>query len=182
MGQQADSSIRHLTDLMARFDNAMLVTHSESAPAGLHGRPMSIADVGQTGDIWFLTSTDSAKTQELAYNNEVLVTLQGPSTHVVVQGAVQIVFDRKKIDEIWHESFKIWFPEGSSDPTITLLRVRVQSAEFWDMKTANRVRYVWEATKAYLTQQPLEEVSGMHGVVTPDIINNDKVTTTASRR
>ena len=181
MGQQADTSIRHLKDLIARFDNAILVTRNESAPAGLHGRPMAIADVGPKSDLWFITSIDSVKTQELAYNNEVLVTFQGPSAYVVIQGVAQIVSDRQKIEELWHEAFKVWFPEGSGDPSITLVNVRVASAEFWDMKTANRIRYVWEATKAYFQHASLKEIPGMHGVVTPSVDMGAPIST-ASRR
>ena len=61
------------------------------------------------------------------------------------------VDDRAKIAELWDESWKIWFPAGKDDPTLTLLRIRGETGEYWDNSGFNGIKYLLEAGKAYLT-------------------------------
>ena len=49
-----------------------------------------------------------------------------------VSGEASIVADRAKIDELWSPAMKLFFPEGKDDPKLRLIRVRAESAEYWD--------------------------------------------------
>ena len=41
--------------------------------------------------------------------------------------------DPAKARELWSPFLKAWFPQGLDDPDLVLIRVEVESAEFWDV-------------------------------------------------
>ena len=49
-----------------------------------------------------------------------------------VAGRASIVNDRAKIEELWSPAMKLFFPGGKDDPDLCLIRVEVDSAEYWD--------------------------------------------------
>lgn len=165
MGQKPDTSTRRLADIVKRFDNAILVTRNDSAPVGLHGRPMSIAKVDGDADLWFITSIDAPKSRELEAHPEALVTLQGPSTYVVLQGIARVSQDRAKIDELWDKTYDVWFPNGKDDPDVAVVHVTISAGEFWDLRPAKRVKYLWEAAKAWFRHDTPKDLGGIHGTV-----------------
>jgi len=50
---------------------------------------------------------------------------------VSVVGTAQVVRDRGKIESLWHPQATVFFPGGKDDPDLRLLRIRVDSAEYW---------------------------------------------------
>ncbi len=68
-----------------------------------------------------------------------------------MSGRGTLVRDQAKINEVWKEPFKVWFPGGKTDPEIALIAVTLDEAEFWDNQGMNKVQYVFESAKAYLT-------------------------------
>jgi len=154
---------KQLKELLEGFDTAMLVTR---LPTGeLRSRPMSIADKNGTSEIWFASELDTAKIAELERDPHVNVSLQRERAFVSLSGRADVVRDRKKIDELWHEYMKIWFPKGKDDPSLCLVRVEVHTAEFWDAEGAKGLRYLFEAAKAYIKGTTPAEVEGQHGTV-----------------
>jgi general stress protein 26 len=137
-----------LRDLLADFGTAMLVTRT---PAGqLRSRPMAVADVESDGTLWFLTQREAAKVDEIGHDHQVNVALQTNLKFVSISGRATAVDDRKKVDEIWNEAWKHWFPEGKEDPSLLLLRVDGQTGEYWDNSGTSGIKYLIEAGKAYL--------------------------------
>ena len=51
----------------------------------------------------------------------------------------------------------MWFPKGPDDPAICLIRVGVESAEYWDAPAASWV-YAYGYVKARLTGEPPHNV------------------------
>lgn len=152
----------HLKELLESFDTAMLMTHhAEKA----HARPMAIASVEGTNTIWFVTSMDSPKADEIRKDSRVSATFQSSRRYVALSGTAELVDDRTKLDELWRPSWKVWFPNGKDDPSITLIRVTVKDAEYWDNAGTKGIRYVFEAAKALLrhTTPTVHEI--LHGRV-----------------
>jgi general stress protein 26 len=137
-----------LYDVIKDFDNAMLVTTATSGRD--HARPMHIAEVREDGDIFFATSMDSPKITEIAVNPEVVVTFQGDRQFAAVYGRAELVKDRNLIEHLWSEAWKVWFPEGKSDPTLCLIRVDGREGEYWDNAGVQGIKYAFEAAKAYI--------------------------------
>jgi general stress protein 26 len=146
----AQDDVRKLIGLLRDFDTAMLITHAGNDR--LHGRPMAVAQVEDNGDLWFLSGFDTPKTMEIQGNDHVLVTFQeGRDKVITVSGRAQVERDPLKIEELWREHFKVWFPQGKDDPNLVLIHVRGQEAEYWDNAGANKVAYAFEALGAYMT-------------------------------
>lgn len=155
---------KHLHELLESFDTAMLITrHREK----LHARPMAVASVEGTNCVWFVSSIDSPKADEIREDPRVSATFQKERRFVALSGRAELVRDRAKIDALWKEAWRVWFPNGKNDPSIALIRVNVEDAEFWDNAGAKGVRYVFEAVKGLIARERPVPVEDQHGRVRP---------------
>jgi general stress protein 26 len=127
-----NDNIRHLANLIKDVEIAMLTT--TQADGKLVSRPLGTQQVEFDGDLWFATGADSEKVAEIKANPRVNVAYASASrnTYVSVSGKASIVADKAKIDELWSPAMKIFFPGGKDDPNLRLIRVRAESAEYWD--------------------------------------------------
>jgi hypothetical protein len=75
----------------------------------------------------------------------------GWKSSVYISGTASVIQDRAKIDEIWNERYKVWFPNGKDDPSIALIHVRGKEAQYWDQSGASKLKYLYEAVHAYAT-------------------------------
>ena len=100
----------------------------------LHGRPMYTCGPDDRGDLWFFTEKDAQKVTEINANNQVGLAYSDPdkATYVTIAGTAAVVTDQAKIKELWREDFRGFFPKGPEDPAIALLRVTIESGEYWD--------------------------------------------------
>lgn len=157
--------LRTFKDLLSRFDTGMLITHVGNND--LHGRPMAVAQVDEQCDIWFVTDIDSPKMNEIRNNDQVMVTFQNKRDEfVTLTGRAELVRDPQKIDELWQEGFKVWFPGGKSDPNLGLIHVRAIQGEYWDNAGANKVSYLFESLRAYAQgDKPNIREGSQHGRV-----------------
>jgi general stress protein 26 len=121
-----------LAKLIRDIPYAMLTTVTEEGK--LHSRPMATQQVDFDGDLWFFTDDSSPKVFELYQNRHVNVTYVDADSHkyVAVCGTGEIVKDRAKIDELWSAPLKAWFHNGKNDPHLALIKVSVDSAEYWE--------------------------------------------------
>lgn len=104
----------------------------------LRSRPMQTQDFDFDGDLWFFTSSETHKTEEIIKDNRVNVSYAAPddNTYISVSGTASIVKDREKIEELWTPVYKAWFPKGLDDPNLILLKVSVEQAEYWDSSSS----------------------------------------------
>jgi general stress protein 26 len=151
-----------LMALLKSFRNAMLVTQANNK---LRSRPMALLKVEDNGDLWFITGIDSGKVDEIQHHPEVNVCLQEDGKYLSLCGQASLVRDRAKIDELWTEEAKVWFPKGKDDPNIGLIRVTPTEGEYWDNAGIQGIKYVVEAVKAYVTGTTPEIDQGLHGSV-----------------
>lgn len=147
--------------LLQTFHTAMLITHT--AEDTMHARPMEIAKADAECHLWFFTDGTSPKSHEIRQDQQVLVTFQKDhQKYLSLTGLAQLVTDRSTIGSLWQEDYRVWFPNGVDDPNLTLVHVIPQFAEFWDNSGTQGIKYLYEATKAYLTR------------TTPDIDEGDQ--------
>lgn len=161
---KSSSLAERFEDLLAGFDHAMLI--STAGDGSLHARPMAIAAQEETGKLYFATSRQSAKTDEVARQPRVSITMQGDGLYLAVAGTARIVADPGRIRELWQAGWKLWFPDGPDDPKLVLLEVEPERAEYWDRTGVRRLEFLWEAGKAMVTGRALDDetLSG-HGKV-----------------
>ncbi|MBL8850056.1 MAG: pyridoxamine 5'-phosphate oxidase family protein [Planctomycetaceae bacterium] len=143
-----------LQKLLERFSQAMLVTRT--ADGHLRARPMALADVDEAGDLWFATARDSTKIEEIHFDRNVCVTFQDSSHYLSVGGLARCETDRDRIDELWQETWRIWYPNGKDDPALTLLVVEAHTGEYWDNSSVEGLKYLFNAGKALLSGERIE--------------------------
>lgn len=144
----ATDTNERLSDLINDFSEAMLVTHLEDH--SMRGRPMRMAKIETDGDLWFVTEGDSAKTDEIEKHPQVAVIFQSGSKYVSLSGTATITRKQSKINELWSEAWKVWFPEGKNDPNLMLLKVEAEQGEYWDNSGVRGLTYAFKAGQAYL--------------------------------
>lgn len=124
--------LRTLSGLIEGIEVAMLTTRT--ADGGLVSRPLQTLKMDAGGDLYFFTAADSGKVDELLAHPDVNLGYANPSKqrYVSVRGHATIERDRARIEELWSPAAKAYFPQGKDDPNLVVLRVRVDSAEYWD--------------------------------------------------
>jgi len=161
MQDSREEAIVKLKDLIEDIDFAMLTTVNGGQ---LRSRPMSTQKSDFDGDLWFFTSDNTHKVDEIERDNRVNVAYAKPedNVYISVSGKAQLVKDREKIEELWNPILKAWFPKGLDDPTLSLLKVSVEEAEYWDSPSSTIVQLVG-FVKALVTGKPAD--GGDHGKV-----------------
>jgi general stress protein 26 len=152
-----------LFDLLKAFETAFLVT-ARSAGA-FHARPMAVAELQHGGDMYFSTTIESPKIVEIQTNPSVLVTFQNNSQFAVITGKAEVVRDREEINRLWKEAWRVWFPEGMDDPSLCLLKIAADEAEYWDNSGAQGLKYVFEGVKALVKGKQPEFDEKQHAKV-----------------
>ncbi|MBA4058682.1 MAG: general stress protein, partial [Marivirga sp.] len=79
-----------------------------------------------------------------------------------VYGKASITRDRKKIDELWTDTAKAWFPEGKDDPRVTVVKVTPEEGFYWDTKDGKLISTIKILASA-VTGKTLEE--GVEGTI-----------------
>jgi len=148
--EKTKESQEHFYDLVSKFSDAMLVSHTLNCK--FHARPMKIVKVEKDSGIYFLTSVNAPKVDEVKTNDLVLLTMQSGSTFISLNGCAQVCQDRNKIGSLWSEGFRPYFPSGPDSPELCLLKVTPQTGEYWDISgIMNKLSFAFELGRAYLT-------------------------------
>ena len=134
----------------------------------LHSRPMFTHKPEADGTLWFFTEHDSQKVDEVQQNRHINLGYANPddNLYVAITGTAQVVTDRAKIKELWSESLRGWFPQGSDDPNIALLCVTIDKGEFWDSPNSTLLR-AYTYLKAVTTGERYQPGPDQQSVVIP---------------
>jgi general stress protein 26 len=128
-----NADFQKLREMIKDIDFCMLTTLDENSD--LHSRPMSLnGEADQEGNLWFFTQGHSHKVSEINKTPKCNVSFAKPDDHryVSITGKASLVTDKAKIEELWQPTLKAWFPKGTEEPDIALLRVSIEKAEYWD--------------------------------------------------
>jgi len=141
MADNRNEAIKKLNELIEGIDFCMLTTMDGGY---LRSRPMSTQKFEFNGDLWFFTSDDTHKMDEIKADDRVNVAYSKPddNCYVSVSGNAEMVKDRAKIEELWSPILKAWFPDGLDDPHLCLLKVSVEQAEYWDAPSSKIIQLV----------------------------------------
>ena len=133
-----DEAIRTLAGMIQDIPVAMLTT---TGMGRLRSRPMVTQRAPFDGFLWFLTARSAGKTGEIHDRQSVHVTFVSPgeSRYVWASGTAALVDDAAKVRELWHPGYQPWFPGGPGDPSVSLIKVRVEEAGYWDPATSRMV-------------------------------------------
>jgi len=128
-----------ISELVKGIHIAMMTTVAKDGT--MSSRPMAVQDEPFAGTLWFLTRNTSDKVEEIATDQHVTLTFAEPkdSKYITLKGRASTQQDRAKIKELWNPMYKAWFPGGEDDPEITVLRVDVSEADYWEASSSKVV-------------------------------------------
>jgi len=137
-------AMSRLRDLIMDIRVAMVTT--EGADGTLRSRPMYAQQTEEDGDLWFATSRDSDLVKEVQDKARIIATFADTSSHryVVIRGEGHVNRDQTKIQELWNPAMDAWFPDGPTDPALTLVHLQAERADVWDSPAgpARLINYV----------------------------------------
>jgi general stress protein 26 len=116
-------------------------------------------------DAYLITDTDSVKVDEIDKNPHALLTFQSAKQFASVKGEITIDHDRAMLETMWKEVWKVWFPKGIADPRIALLKFMAHEGEYWDNAGLKGLKYVFDATKAYISGERPKSDSDRHNKI-----------------
>ena len=139
-----------VAELVKEIKFAMMTTEDEDGT--LRSRPMSTMQMDADGNLWFFTALSSSKIDEATQHRQVNLSYAriDKQDYLSVSGTAEIVRDKDKMKALWTPWIKPWFPDGLDDPDLTLLKVRIQEAEYWDAP-GNAMKRLYGLAKGAMT-------------------------------
>ncbi|HEY1148080.1 MAG TPA: pyridoxamine 5'-phosphate oxidase family protein [Pseudoduganella sp.] len=141
-----------------------MLTTSDDMRA-LTSRPLTLQELDEDGNMWFFVSDEEQFTRELLNNPLVNASFTDVDDHlyVSVSGYAELVRDRNKAEELWNTMAQAWFPQGVDDPHLALLKLVIDTAEYWDTGSSKMVT-LFAMAKAALTGQPPRNLGEHHRI------------------
>ena len=153
-----------LWELVKDIRFAMFTTRTDGR---LRSRPMTTqnSEVDERSSLWFFMSRGSDAVGDLESDPVVNVAYADPGrdAYVSVSGEAAVVEDRAKKEQLWSRLAEAWFPDGVDDSELALVEVRIEDAEYWDVKES-KVTQLFKMAKAAVVSEPPSGM-GEHGEV-----------------
>ena len=125
-------------------------------PGGkLTSRPMTLQEVEFDGNLGFFAERDADGLAHLPASPQVNVGVGSGGTWVSLTGRADVVTDVAKKKELWNGGVEAWLPQGPEDPTVVLVRVDGDSAEYWDTP-GGRLATAYSFVKAKATGERID--------------------------
>lgn len=133
-----EQKLEELHALIDDIGTALMTTRR--ADGELVTRPMATQKRTEHSDLWFVTSDETHKLDELRHDPHVnLGYMRGEhGDWVSVSGTARISKDRKLIHDLYSRDWRAWFGDqggardgGPDDPRITLILVEAHSAVYY---------------------------------------------------
>ena len=120
----------------------------------LHSHPLTTMNdaLGEDGCLYFFVSCSTEVGQRVAQDGNVNLSYANPDkdTWVSVSGTARMVDDAAKKKDLFGPMAKAWFPGGPDDPDLQLMEVRIEEAEYWNVKQ-NKLLQMLKMGKAAAT-------------------------------
>ena len=139
---QNDEAIEKIKELAEKADTCLFCTNIKTGQA-FSTRPMSVQEVDDDGNLWFLSDKESNKNMEVKDDDHVQL-LFSSSSHagfLNVFGKASILYDKEKIEQLWKPLIKTWFQGGKDDPHISVIKVQPIEGYYWDTKHGKMVAF-----------------------------------------
>lgn len=147
---------RELRELIEDIEIAMFTTRR---PDGrMVSRPMATQAPADGADLWFVTSIETDKLDEVESDPNVNLAYYDTKSreYVSVSGRARLVRDRAKIEELYRPDWKAWFPGDDQrsgtpdDPRLVLIAVDAQSVAFLKIDKPKPIVF-YEVVKGMIT-------------------------------
>lgn len=155
-----EKKLEQLYELIDGIETCMLTTRTSDG--ALVSRPMQTQARRPGTDLWFMTSIDSGKVDELIAEPQVNLGFykDGTREYVSVSGRARVTQDKAMIHELYKPDWKAWLGDeggerdgGPDDPRIALIEVQADSA-YYLKSTQSRLTTLFSVAKAIATGNP----------------------------
>lgn len=154
--QESSNPSETLWELVKDIKFAMFTTRH--ATGLMHSRPMTAQNksIDEASTLYFFTSKSGELAGDIAQDGSVGVTFADPGkdSYVGIGGTARLVDDQAKKEALWNKMTEAWFPKGVNDPDLGLIEVKINKAEYWDVKTNKVVQLLKMATAAVTGKPP----------------------------
>ncbi|MEO5824849.1 MAG: pyridoxamine 5'-phosphate oxidase family protein, partial [Gemmatimonadales bacterium] len=132
-----NTKLDELYELIAEIEIAMLTTRTSDGQ--LVSRPMATQKRNPVADLWFVTSNETHKVDEMEIDPNVNLAYldSGSMEWVSVSGTATINQDRALIRALYQPDWKAWFGDeggandgGPDDPRLALILVDARTAHY----------------------------------------------------
>ncbi len=151
---------REFEEVLEEFETAILTT--KGTDGHLHARPMELQGHDGAEALWFATSRDSKKCDDLRGDPQVGLSFhrgEHGADYLSISGRAELVEDRARVRELWNAGWRAWFPEGPDQPDLVLVKVVPEHAE-WVKPRGGKLRSLATMARNALTgsrQEPGEK-------------------------
>jgi general stress protein 26 len=155
-----EKKLEQLYELIDGIEIAMLT--SRRPDGSLVSRPMQTQARRSGTDLWFMTSIDSGKIEELLSEPQVNLGYykDGTREYVSVSGRARVTQNKAMIHELYKPDWKAWLGDeggarngGPDDPRIALIVVEAESA-YYLRANQPRLLTLFSVAKAMVTGDP----------------------------
>jgi general stress protein 26 len=138
----AQECIGKLKELVKEIDICLFCTNLKTDD-GATCRPMSTQQADDEGNLWFFSEANSDKNKEIKADKQIQLFYSHPgkSSYMVVNGEAAIIMDAKKAEELWSPLVKTWFKGGKDDSSLSIIKVVVKSAYYWDVEGSKMINF-----------------------------------------
>jgi len=158
MSHVTEDTLKDLRSKISSIRFGMLTTINDDQ--SLSSRPMTRHALEDSGIMWFFVSDTSQLARDINSYPKVNVTFANPSLsiYVAISGQAEVIKFAEKAAELWNPAVAVWFPEGLDDPHLSLIKLSIYNAEYWDSPT-NKMKQIFAIAKSAIIGVPPVVVS-----------------------
>lgn len=144
----SEEAIKKIKKIAKHTKVCMFCTHLFEQP--IQSRPMTIKEVDNDGNIWFISSKKSNKNFEIISDNQVQLFFSNTCNYeyLSIYGKAAIYTDKETIEKLWSPIANAWFEEGKEDTNVTILKVHPEKGYYWDTENSKIVSFLKIAASA----------------------------------
>ena len=165
MASELEKLYEHIDDI----ETAMMTTRR--ADGHLVSRAMAVQKRAPGADLWFVTSRETMKLDELEQDPHVNLAFYKDRTRewISISGIARLTTDRATIEKLYAKDWKAWFSDDTDprhgtpeDPRLVLIGVEIHSAVFLEVNKPRPV-VLFELAKGMVTGN-MPDLGKMHRV------------------
>lgn len=96
--------------------------------------PMTPQQITDDATVWFVISRESDQAEAIRRTPQVNLAFAETGSWLSVAGTAVLVDDPVKAEELWNDELGAYFEQGPTDPSLGILRVEGESAQFWGVR------------------------------------------------
>lgn len=155
-----EQAVEKIKDMAGDGNIVMFCCNLDSQP--FDATPMSTQKVEDDGTIWFFSTKKSDRNGYVKKDPRVqlLLTNNDDMDYLSIYGKAEVLEDVEKARELWSPHVKAWFPEGPTDPNLSLIRFKPSEGFYWDTEHGKMIAFAKRMISAVTGQTMDDSVEG----------------------